>query len=149
MAYDDIMIGDISMEGFQVVRSQYFCRQIDPVMNIWERAIAFNVPAYSALNNCESVQILVNMQDKRILVNPSHSKEPDSINWIRTPADPKTTRLECSLFTRQLFEKWGWDGENRYRTNGKLVKFDKKLLLLFDFSHPETWKGTKMVKDRV
>ena len=146
MTRDDFVIEDISMDGFQVVRGHYFCRQADPFMTIWERAIAFNIPAYSALNNCESVQFLVNMNDKRILVKPAPTKEGESVNWIRNPMEPKQTKLECSLFTRQLFEKWGWDSRSRYRTNGKLVKFDKKLMLLFDFSSPEVWKGMKMVK---
>ena len=62
-------------------------------------------------------------------------------------AKPKTTKMECSLFARHLFTKWGWDDTYQYRTNGKLVKFDKKLMLLFDFNRPEIWQGTKLVRE--
>ena len=147
MAQDDFVIGDISMDGFQVVRGQYFSRQLEPALTLWHRSISFNIPAYNALNNCESVQLLVNPDGKRILVKPAPSKDSDAINWIKNLSAPKTTKLECSMFAKQLFETWGWDQTLRYRTNGKLVKFDRKLMLLFDFNHPETWKGMKLVKE--
>ena len=147
MGQTDFVIGDISMDGFQVVRGLYFSRMLEPSLKLWSTAISFNTPAYSALNNCESVQMLVNLEQRKILVKPVPSKEPDSINWIRDPAKPKTTKMECSLFTRQLFAKWGWDDTYQYRTNGKLVKFDKKLMLLFDFNQPELWQGMKLVQE--
>ena len=86
MAQDDFVIGDISMDGFQVVRGQYFSRQLEPALTLWRRSISFNIPAYNALNNCESVQLLVNPDAKRILVKPAPSKDSDAINWIPVPA---------------------------------------------------------------
>lgn len=147
MAQDDFVIGDISMDGFQVVRGQYFSRQLEPALTLWNRSISFNIPAYNALNNCESIQLLVNPGAKRILVKPAPSKDSDAINWIKNLSAPRTSKLECSMFTKQLFKTWGWDEALRYRTNGKLVKFDRKLMLLFDFNRPVIWKGMKMVRD--
>lgn len=144
---EDFVVGDISMEGFQLVRGQYFSRMLEPALSFWYNSLSFNVAAYAALNNCESIQLLVNQRSRCILAKPAPSKERDSINWIRDPANPKTTKIECSMFTRQLFEKWGWDEAYRYRTVGKLVKYDKKLMLLFDFTHPELWQGQKLVKE--
>ena len=74
------------------------------------------------------------------------SKDPEAINWIRDMSHPKSTKLECSMFTKSLYEAWGWDEKLRYRTVGKLVKFERKLMILFDFSHPEVWEGMKLVK---
>lgn len=147
MVQDDFVIGDISMDGFQVVRGRYFSRQLEPALTLWSTSLSFNVPAYAALNNCESIQILINPEQKQILVKPAPSKDRDAINWIKDPAKPKTTKLECSMFTRQLFETWGWDENMRYRINGKLVKFDRKLMLLFDCGSPEVWNGMKLVKE--
>ena len=147
MAQEDFVIGDISMDGFQVVRGRYFSRQLEPALTLWRRAVSFNVPAYTALNNCESIQLLVHPDAKRIVIKPSISKDQDAINWIKDPSNPKSTKLECSMFTKQLFETWGWDETLRYRAIGKLVKFDRKLMLLFDFSHPEIWEGMKLVKE--
>ena len=51
------------------------------------------------------------------------------------------------MFTRRLFNEWGWNREQRYRVNGKLVKYGKSLMLLFDFTSPEVWKGMKLVRE--
>lgn len=145
MAQDDFVIGDISMDGFQIVRGCYFSRQLEPALTLWSTSISFNIAAYTSLNNCQSIQLLVHPGTKRILIKPTLSRDQDAINWIKDPSSLKSTKLECTMFTKQLFETWGWDKAVRYRTNGKLVKFDRKLMLLFDFNHPEVWKGTKQV----
>ncbi len=147
MTQDDFIVGDISLDGYQIVRGKYFRRLIEPYMSIWNRSIQFNVPAYTALTNCESIQLLVHPTERKVVVKPVLSKDPEAINWIRDPSNPKTTKLECSMFTKQLYEQWGWNEALRYRSNGKLVKYDRKLMLLFDFTHPEIWKGMKLVKE--
>ena len=146
MSQEDFVIGDISLEGYKVVRGQYFSRLIEPNMSIWHRSVQFNEPAYNALGNCESIQILVHPTERKIVIKPILSKDPEAINWIRDMSRPKSTKLECSMFTKSLYEAWGWDEKLRYRTIGKLVKFDRKLMLLFDFSNPEVWEGMKLVK---
>jgi hypothetical protein len=44
MGQADFVIGDISMEGFQVVRGLYFSRILEPLLKLWNTAISFNVP---------------------------------------------------------------------------------------------------------
>lgn len=140
-------VTDISLDGFQVVRSQYFSRLIEPAMTLWLTGIAFNVAAYSALNNCETVQILVNNKDKSILIKPVSSRDDDAVNWIKTPQKPASKKIESSIFGKQIYKSWGLDEKRRYRANGRLVQCDKKLMLLFCFSSCEAWEGTKMVKE--
>lgn len=74
MVQDDFVIGDISMDGFQVIRGLYFSRMMEPALTLWRTSLSFNVPAYNALNNCESVQLLVNLEKRTILVKPVPSK---------------------------------------------------------------------------
>ena len=45
MTQDDFIVGDISLDGYQIVRGKYFRRLIEPYMSIWNRSIQFNVPA--------------------------------------------------------------------------------------------------------
>ena len=143
---DDFVMADVNMEGFQLIRGQYFSRQADPIMTLWKSAVGFNKPTYTALNNCEAVQIFVHPTEHKIIIKPSPSKEPDSINWSKDALTPRNSRLECSLFTRRLFRQWELDEKFRYRTNGKLVRSNRSVMLLFDFTEPEIWDGTKMVK---
>ena len=55
-------------------------------------------------------------------------------------------KLDCKHFTMPLYEAWGWDRLNVYRATGQLVTADKKVMLLFDFTYPENWRGKGMEK---
>ena len=51
--------------------------------------------------------------------------------------------LESKAFGEQLYQKWGLDTDYNYRTVGRLVTVNQKVMILFDFNHPEVWKTTK------
>lgn len=146
MAFD-IGIKTVSLDGFQVVQRKYFSRLTEPIMTIWESAVAFNAASHDALNNCEAIEIYVNEETRCFAIMPAPSKEKESIKWIRGSKKYKYNRIECTMFARQIFKLWGLDSQYHYRTIGKLVQCDKKLMILFDFSHYEVWSGSKMVKE--
>lgn len=135
--FDDYAIGEINLDGFQVVKGLYFSHQITPCMAIRDTSISFNVSAYRALNCATWIHILVNQMARKILVRPMNSSEPDSINWIKDVDKLHCKPIECSAFTRPLYEMWKWTSKTRYSAHGKLVKHDDKVMLLFDFSSPE------------
>lgn len=141
-------IKSISLDGFQLVKSKYFSRMSEPVMSLFPTAISFSVAAHEALNRCESIEILVNEDKKSILVKPSmSSKDSEAVKWQRGKEKPKYSRIECSIFTKKLFSVWKLDNKYSYKTMGKIVQCDKKVMILFDFSEAEVWDGSKMVKE--
>lgn len=142
-------IEGIDLSGFQVVDSSFFTHFLGPSMTIHKTAISFNSASVESLNNCENVNIMVNYEKKRVLVKPVSSSEKDAIRWHKGKNSSKSPRLECTYLAKQIFEHWNFDEENRYRTLGRLVKGgkDNKLMLLFDFSDPQTWQGRSMVKN--
>ena len=144
---NELLIGNINMEGFQVIHGVYFQRQQAPQMTLWKDAVQFNQTAYSMLSKCESVKMLLNAKSRQILVQPCLSKDPNSIAWLKNPDDPKTMKLLCEQFTRQLFDAWGLETAYHYRAYGTLVQSDERLMLLFDFQKPEVWNGLKLVKE--
>lgn len=146
MAFD-IAIKTVSLDGFQVVQRKYFSRLNEPMMTIWESAVAFNTAAHDILNNCEAIEIYVNEKDRCFAIIPSPSKDKESVQWVRGNEKYKHNRIECTLFARQIFKSWGFDPQYHYRTSGKLVQCGKKLMILFDFSHYEVWDGSKMVRE--
>lgn len=146
MAFD-IDIKTVSLEGFQVVQRKYFSRQIEPAMTIWETAVAFNTASHDVLNNCETIEIYVNEKAKSIAIMPVPSKDKEAVQWTRGGKKTKYNRIECTMFARQLFKSWKLDPQYHYRTPGKLVQCDKKLMILFDFSQHEVWSGSRLVKE--
>ena len=144
---NEFNINEISLDGFQVVRGMYFSRMLEPSFTIWYSSVSFNLATFSALNNCESVSIMVNNNTRCVIIKPVPSKDRDAVSWQKPSENQTYKKLECSKFTHQLFDLWEWDKELHYRTNGRLVTVDKKLILLFDFTKPELWRGLKMVSD--
>jgi len=136
-SFDDFAIRDVNLDGFQIVRGNYFNRQIEPYLSFRETSISFNVSAYKALNCVATVQIMVNQTNRKILIRPVNSDDVDAITWIRNLDNLNSKPIECASFTRPLYEMWKWKPKTRYRAYGKLVQSDKKLMLVFDFSSPE------------
>ena len=137
-------IEEISLEGFQVVSSDYFSnRNIydTPTCTIWPSGIAFNKIALTALNNCERVRMEINPARKCILVTPVTAKDKDAILWRKNIKEFAPKRMESVKFSSAIYEVWQWEKENTYRAKGRIVSADSKIMLLFDFSHPETWRG--------
>ena len=135
-------IREVSLDGFQVVSGQMF-RNITrlnlPALTLWYNSISFSKASVLALNNCERIRIEVNPQTRCILLIPVTTRDKDAVRWAKTGKETQPRKIECLSFTSQLFETWGWEKKNVYRSVGRLVASDKKLMLLFDFSEPETW----------
>ena len=73
-------------------------------------------------------------------VKNATAKDKDGIRWSKNIKEPVARRIECRGFTNQLYKMWEWDSDFVYRTSGRLVIADKKVMLLYDFSSPESWK---------
>ncbi len=145
---NEYALDDLSLEGFQIVKGTYFAPQSEPKLAIWNTAIGFNPASFAALQQCDAVQLLVNDEKRRILVRPVSSSDLNSINWKKGIDAPKAVvRIECALFAKPLFDRWHLDPELKYRANGRIVNGDKKVMLLFDFTDPEKWRGAKQVRD--
>ena len=56
---NDYFLNEIDLDGFQVVKSQYFQKQAEPVLTLWATSMAFGQGAYQALNSCESIQLMI------------------------------------------------------------------------------------------
>ncbi len=136
-------VTDISLEGFKVVSSDYFyapTRMQVPTLTIWDGSIGFSRQDLAMLNNCENVMIQVNTESRKIIVIPSTSKDKDAVRWIKRTNPLEARKLTCKRLTDSLYSVWEWDINYIYRTTGKLVTANNKVMLLFDFSEPESWK---------
>lgn len=139
----DSMLKEISLDGFQVVSGEMFKhlpRKSDATCTVWPSSMAFSKQAIVLLGNCEHIRIQVNARTKGLLVVPVSSNDRDSIRWIKSVKSPAARKIECAKFAQQLYETWGWNPDQVYRAVGRLVTADNKVMLLYDFSEPESWK---------
>ncbi|MGI6700744.1 MAG: hypothetical protein ACOX6G_10610 [Christensenellales bacterium] len=136
-------VPEISMDGFQLVSSEMFrepSRRYDATCTIWHDSIAFSKVSVTSLNGCERVLLKVNPEDKRILIIPCTIKDKDAIRWTKYVKEPVPRKMDCRSFASRLYQMWNWKKDFVYRTSGRLVTSDKKVMLLFDFSSPESWQ---------
>ena len=135
--FNELSLDEVSMEGFSIVNGEYFKKPIEPILTIRDHCLTFNGAAYKALNLVNSIQIFVHKTNRRILVTPASSDDQNSLIWLKNPTDLSSHSLECTSFARQLFQTYGWIQQNAYRSSGRLVTANNKVMLLFDFSNPE------------
>lgn len=148
MAFND-EIQEISKEGFQVVSGEMFRRVLrlgQPTVTLWPNSISFSKAALQTLNMCERIRIEVNPTKRCILIVPVTEKDKDNIRWLKTGKEPSARKIECTAFTSQLYDSWGWKKDLAYRVTGRIVTAEKKVMLLFDFSLPESWKYKEKAK---
>ena len=144
-----VALEEVSLEGFQIVKSEmflHFTQKKDPTCTIWPHHINFNKQSLMKLNNCEYVRIEVNPTTKCLLVIPVPSTDKNSIRWVKGKIDISTRPLESRSFGSEIYKVWGLDEEYNYRSTGRLVSSQNKVMLLFDFNNAEVWKSKRSEK---
>lgn len=131
------------MDGFQVVSGELFKqyqRTNIPSCTLWFNSISFNKASLNILNGCERIRIEVNINARGILIVPVTSRDKDGIKWTKNKKDPIPRKIDCTAFTKQLFDSWDWEKTFVYKAYGRIVTNDNKVMLLYEFSKPEKWE---------
>ena len=87
----------------------------------------------------EFAAIVMNTEAQKILIVPTTSKDKDAVHWVKKTDPPEARKLTSKKLTDRLYDAWKWDRKRIYRSVGKLVTSGNKVMLLFDFSGPESW----------
>lgn len=143
MASFNNSIPEISLDGFKVVSGDMFAhlpKKGEPTCTLWNTSISFSMMALQSLNGCERVRIEVNPKTKGLLVVPVTIQDKDGIRWVQGENKITPKKIYCRNFSSQLYQTWRFNSQRVYRAKGNLVSFDKKVMLLFDFSKPESWQ---------
>jgi hypothetical protein len=146
MLNNESLIQNINLEGFQVVQGQLFKNERRSIMTIFQNEVAFTREAHRDLNNCTAIQILVNVDSKAIIVRPSASTDENAIVWERQLKDTYVPRFSCPCLTKQLYAVWNWNVKYRYKTEGRIVRCEKKVMILYEFSDAKPYDGLAAVK---
>lgn len=144
---EDYVLSDISLDGYQLVRATYFEKSVEPIMTLWNTSVAFGLGCYTALGNCEFIQLMLNDAERCIIIKSTNSKEDEALSWRRSAKGMKYNKLDCAMFAKKLYQRWELTPAYHYRANGKLVHCDKKLMILFDFKEAIVYDGARLVKD--
>ena len=139
-------IEEINLKGFIVVKHMFFEKEKTPTMAVFQRKITFSKESHLALDKCQAVQMMINFESRQIVVKPISSSEEDSIVWYKEKLkNPFIADIGCPRLTAKIYKEWKLNPKYRYKTKGRLVRYDRKLMLVFDFNESDTYDGIKLV----
>lgn len=138
------MIEELNMDGFQIVNSEMFnhaSSRYNVTCSIWPSKISFSRMTLEKLNFCDYVKIQVHPENKCLIVAPVTSSDKQSIRWTREGNEKEFRNMESKMFGEYLYRIWKLNPKSNYRTMGRLVSSNKKVMMLFDFSRAEVLKS--------
>lgn len=141
LSYEEIM-------GCQILDKYNLTERKIPALTVKGRQIRFNLNAIHMLGDPAYVQILVNREEKYLLVKPcADALDIYAIDWCRVSR--KTGKVESKDITSKflspkLYALMGWARENSYKIQCIFQDFGKgRTLLFFDLTEYVTMVTTE------
>ena len=142
---------DFSYEGYQVVRRELFAHLREPSVVIRRDSVTFNTACIAGLEDAVYIQILVNQDNKRMVVRKCEENDKDALRWcVAKPDKRKSRKMTNKIFSAMMYEMMGWNLDCRYKILGHKITFEDETIYVFDLMETEIFldiKGKKAKKD--
>lgn len=131
---------ELSMDGFQVVRREFFAHTKEPSF-IFNRYQAYvNASCLAQFKNTECAQVLINPQKHILALRPCRNSLRDSLLWcVASDGRRKPRKSTCKLFFAKIAAMMGWNQNFRYKILGRLICANGEALLVFDLATAEAY----------
>lgn len=126
-----------SLNGFQVVRGEFFAHTYEPSITFADCQVYVNTACIRKIADFDYIQILVNPEKKKLAVRPCDESEKDSFRWCSSTDKRTPKHITCRIFFAKVFTLMGWNPNNRYKLLGKLISSNNQFLFIFDLDAPE------------
>ena len=142
---------DFSYEGYQVVRRELFAHLREPAVVIRRDSVTFNTVCIAGLEDAVYIQILVNQDNKRMVVRKCEENDKDALRWcVAKPDKRKSRKMTNKIFSAMMYEMMGWNLDCRYKILGHKITFEDETIYVFDLMETEIFldiKGKRAKKD--
>lgn len=142
---------DFSYDGYQVVRRELFAHLREPVVVIRRDSVTFNTACIAGLEDAVYIQILVNQDNKRMVVRKCEENDKDALRWcVAKPDKRKSRKMTNKIFSAMMYEMMGWNLDCRYKILGHKITFEDETIYVFDLMETEIFldiKGKRSKKD--
>ena len=142
---------DFSYEGYQVVRRELFAHLREPAVVIRRDSVTFNTACIAGLEDAVYIQILVNQDNKRMVVRKCEENDKDALRWcVAKPDKRKSRKMTNKIFSAMMYEMMGWNLDCRYKILGHKITFEDETIYVFDLMETEIFldiKGKRTKKD--
>ena len=150
MDYQDVFQEDtdFSFEGYQVVRREFFAHTFEPALTIRGNSIFFNTACIRKCDHVVYVQLLINQEQKKIVIRPCGEDDKDAVRWCVVKGESRRTRtIKSDIFSSMLYDLMGWDTGYRYKLLGVTFEFQGQCLYLFDLTATEVYMNQSRTVD--
>ena len=135
---------DFSYDGYQVVRRELFAHLREPAVVIRRDSVTFNTACIAGLEDVVYIQILVNQENKRMVVRKCEENDKDALRWcVEKPDKRKSRKMTNKLFSAMIYDMMGWDLDCRYKMQGYKITHEDETMYIFDLLEPEIYMDTK------
>ena len=138
---------DFSYDGYQVVRRELFAHLREPAVVIRRDSVTFNTACIAGLEDAVYIQILVNQDNKRMVVRKCEENDKDALRWcIEKPDKRKSRKMSNKLFSAMMYDMMGWNTDCRYKILGHKITHEDETMYIFDLPETEIFMDTKRKK---
>ena len=142
---------DFSYDGYQVVRRELFAHLREPAVVIRRDSVTFNTACIAGLEDAVYIQILVNQDNKRMVVRKCEENDKDALRWcVAKPDKRKSRKMTNKIFSAMMYEMMGWNLDCRYKILGHKITCEDETIYVFDLMETEIFldiKGKRSKKD--
>lgn len=129
-----------SYDGYQVVRGEFFAHTFEPSITFCDSRVYVNAACLNRMPTVEYIQILINQQNKKLVVRPCREDEKDSFRWCSNTGKRRPKQITCRIFYAKLAEMMQWNPTYRYKLLGKLITTNNEQLYIFDLTATEVYQ---------
>lgn len=135
---------DFSYDGYQVVRRELFAHLREPAVVIRRDSVTFNTACISGLEDAVYIQILVNQDNKKMVVRKCEENDKDALRWcIAKPDKRKSRKMSNRIFSAMMYEMMEWDLDCRYKILGHKITYEDETIYVFDLQETEIYLDIK------
>ena len=141
------LVQDFSYDGYQVVRRELFAHLREPAVVIRRDSVTFNTACIAGLEDAVYIQILVNQDNKRMVVRKCEENDKDALRWcIEKPDKRKSRKMSNKLFSAMMYDMMGWNTDCRYKILGHKITHEDETMYIFELLETEIFMDTKRKK---
>jgi len=103
---------DFNIDGFQVVRREFFAHLREPAITFNDRKVYVNSACLAKFPHVEFVQALINPETKIFALRPCAEGSRGSFQWcLDSKGKRKPKPTTCTLFFAKLFSMMDWNAD--------------------------------------
>lgn len=141
----------VDLAGYEVTKAEFFAHTRDPAVTVWENRMKFNMACLRKFPGVTHIHLLVNPEQRRLIVQPCNPDAPSSLRWAVGGGEKEIRNRDmmCRVFAEKIFDLMNWDTRYRYKMLGKPAVYGQEALYLFKLSDFELFVNTGTRKSRV